>query len=121
MSVRTLFDGQIIRLCWKFFRKIMVEEGAVDDSADLLNDCYDQIYDYFGDNMKFNEDTVVEFLRSNGYNVNEAIDYILEYCGVDQPQRTLPTKTKITTSSYTLPKSGCYGFVSSRHTGVDDR
>ena len=63
----------------------MVEEGAVDDSADLLNDCFDQIYDYFGDNMKFNEDTVVEFLRSNGYNVNEAIDYILEYCGVDQP------------------------------------
>lgn len=84
----------------------MVEERAVDDAADLLNDCFDQIYDYFGDDMKFNEDTVVEFLRSNGYNVNEAIDYILEYCGVDQPQRTLPSmKTKITTSSYTLPKS----------------
>ena len=72
--------------------------------------------------MKFNEDTVVEFLRSNGYNVNEAIDYILEYCGVDQPQRTLPSmKTKITTSSYTLPKSRVRYFVSERHTGFDDR
>ena len=74
-----------------------------DDEIDLLNDCLDQIYDYFGDNMHFDEDTIVEFLRSNGYDVNEAIDYIMEFCGRDEPPALGPPI--VPRVSYSVPQS----------------
>ena len=76
------------------------------DGIDLLNDCLDQIYDYFGDNMHFDEDTIVEFLRSNGYDVNEAIDYIMEYCGRDEPPALAPSI--VPRVSYSVPQSDSY-------------
>lgn len=45
---------------------------------DILNDCLDQIDDYFQGEMKYDEESVVELLRSNGYNVDEAIDFIID-------------------------------------------
>ena len=53
--------------------------------------------------MDFDEDTIVEFLRSNGYDVNEAIDYIMEFCGQDQP--VAPVPSIIPHVSYTVPQS----------------
>ena len=86
----------------------MVER--VDDAIDLLNDCLDQIYDYFGDKMHFDEDTIVEFLRSNGYDVNEAIDYIMEFCGQDEPPVLAPSI--VPRVSYSVPQSGhCIRFI----------
>ena len=47
-------------------------------AADIINDCLDQIDDYFKGQMQYDEESIVELLRSNCYNVDEAIDYIIE-------------------------------------------
>ena len=46
--------------------------------TDIINDCLDQIDDYFKGQMQYDEESIVELLRSNCYNVDEAIDYIIE-------------------------------------------
>ena len=77
------------------------------NTVDLLNDCLDQIYDYFQDEIEFDEDTVVEFLRSNGYDIQEAIDYIMEFGPRKKPTPppAIPSYTPVTTSKYTVPTS----------------
>ena len=74
---------------------------------DLLNDCLDQIYDFFQDDIEFDEDTVVEFLRSKGYDVQEAIDFIMEAGALKQPTPppVVSSYSPVTTSNYTLPAS----------------
>ena len=73
----------------------------------MLNDCLDQIYDYFQDEIEFDEDTVVEFLRSNGYDIQEAIDFIMEAGALKQPAPlpAVSSYSPVTTSKYTVPAS----------------
>ncbi|KAK8827701.1 hypothetical protein WA577_007248 [Blastocystis sp. JDR] len=66
-----------------------------DDDNDILNDCLDQIDDYFQGEMKYDEDTIVELLRSNGYNVDEAIDFIMDSGVTVDNMRPKPVAPKI--------------------------
>lgn len=55
-----------------------IDDALPEDDNDLLNDCFDQIDAFFDGQMDYDEDFIVEFLRSNDYNVEEAIDCIME-------------------------------------------
>ena len=84
-------------------------------ALDILNDCLDQIDDYFQGEMKYDEDTIVELLRSNGYNVDEAIDFIMDSGVTVDDMRPKPVAPKIEpkvislapkASKASAPKSG---------------
>ena len=61
--------------------------------------------------IQYNEDTVVEFLRQNDYNVEEAIDFIMDNGAcVDTPSpeplpKIIQTKAPVVKSLYTPPSS----------------
>ena len=92
-----------MKVLWNFFFSCYF--------VDLLNDCLDQIDDFLDGQINYDEDKVVEFLRSNDYNVEEAIDFIMDNCvsvvtPIAQPVPTVKaTKPVITQSSFTLPPS----------------
>lgn len=91
----------------------MVGVNRSPNRLDLLNDCFDQIYDYFQDTVEFDEDTVVEYLRSNDYDVQDAIDFILENGARKEakPEPLKVNKQPITTSNYTVPKGCSFTFL----------
>lgn len=95
-------------LCQKM---IMVSCSGYTLFLDLLNDCFDQIDAFFDGQMDYDEDFIVEFLRSNDYNVEEAIDCIMEngYSKVPKEKVSAP-KTNNPVSlplkpAYTVPAS----------------
>lgn len=78
---------------------------------DLLNDCLDQIDDFLDGQVDYDESQVVDFLRENNYNVEEAIDFIMDNGAAiispieKPPAPKIDIKTIATKPSYTLPPS----------------
>lgn len=77
----------------------------------MLNDCLDQIDDFLDGQIEYDDESVVEFLRSNDYNVEETIDFIMDNgCCTSKPIKTpeipkVEKKPIAVKSSYTLPAS----------------
>ena len=78
-----------------------------------MDDCLDQIDDFLDGQIEYDESVVVEFLRSNDYNIEEAIDFIMDNGAsiikpLPKPEPPKIEKKIISTKpSYTLPASSC--------------
>ena len=63
------------------------------DLVDQIDDCLDEIYSVLPQGVSFDEDAVINYLRSNDYNVDETIDYILNnYYFFSQQEKIAPEK-----------------------------